>query len=69
MKNGIKTTEFWLALVAMVLVAIPQVFNDASPWVKLAGIIGAALIAAGYGFSRALAKSSNGDSFVFEERE
>lgn len=65
MKAGIKTTEFWLALIAMTFVALPQAFGDNAPeWVKVAGIIGAALISMGYGVSRALVKaegSKNGN--------
>lgn len=58
MKPGIKTTEFWLALIAMVFVNLPQVFvTDPPQWVLVAGLIGSALIAAGYGVSRAVAKT------------
>ena len=56
MKPGLKTTEFWLALAAIVLVSLPQAFGDDNSWVKLAGIVGAALIAAGYIFGRSMVK-------------
>jgi len=64
-KPGIKTTEFWLALIAMVLVAMPQAFGENAPqWVQVAGIIGAALIAMGYGVSRAISKTGEGQGLV-----
>lgn len=65
MKPGIKTTEFWLALIAMVLVALPSAFGENAPqWVQVAGIIGAALIAMGYGISRAVAKGAEGNGMI-----
>ena len=56
-KPGIKTTEFFIALLVVVLGGLPQAFPDGDPWVKMAGIIGAALTAAGYGFVRAKTKA------------
>lgn len=57
MKPGIKTSEFWLSIGAMVLVNLPQVFVENPPqWVLVAGLVGSALIAAGYGVSRAITK-------------
>ena len=54
-RPGIRTTEFWLAFVVVVAGATATVFVD-SPWAKVAGIVAAALSAAGYGFSRAQVK-------------
>ena len=59
-KPGIATTEFWLSIIAMVLVNLPQAFIENPPqWVTVAGLIGSALIAMGYGVSRALTKSNS----------
>lgn len=56
MKPGVKTTEFWLSLLAMVLVNLPQIFTDAQ-WALVAGLVGTALIAMGYGYVRTRAKA------------
>ena len=64
-KPGIKTTEFWLCIIAMVLVNLPQVFVENPPqWVLVAGLIGSALIAMGYGISRAVSKTGEGQGLV-----
>ena len=55
-KAGIKTTEFWLSLVATVLCGVAASYADQT-WGQMAGVIGAALITMGYGASRAKAKS------------
>ena len=54
-KPGIKTSEFWLSLVTTVLLSLTSVYTD-QEWAKVAGIIGAALVAMGYGLSRGAAK-------------
>jgi len=54
-KPGIRSTEFWLALVATILVSLAGVYTEAE-WAKVAGIIGAALVSAGYSLSRAQVK-------------
>jgi uncharacterized membrane protein len=63
--RGIRTSEFWLTLVAMILVNLPSVFMDPAPqWVMVAGLIGSVLAAMGYGISRAVTKSAEGGGFV-----
>lgn len=54
-KPGIRSTEFWLALAATILVAVGGVWAE-SELAKLAGIVGAALVSAGYSLSRAQVK-------------
>lgn len=51
MKPGIRTTEFFLALIVTVGGALATVFAE-SEWAKVAGIITAMLSSAGYGFMR-----------------
>ena len=64
-KPGIRTTEFWLTLVAMILVNLPSVFMDPAPqWVMVAGLIGSVLAAMGYGISRAVSKTGNGQGLI-----
>ena len=65
-KPGWKTTEFWLAMVVVVLGALPQAFDAESPWVKLGGILASALAAAGYGFSRGMVKTDQSVTNVKE---
>lgn len=55
-KPGLKTTEFWLALIVTAGVAVATVFED-EPWARIVGLVAAALTSAGYGLSRAIAKS------------
>jgi hypothetical protein len=57
MKAGIKTTEFWLAMVVTLAGAFATAYADAK-WAKVAGMIAAALASAGYGFSRSQAKAA-----------
>jgi hypothetical protein len=57
MKAGIKTTEFWLAMVVTLAGAFATVYADAE-WAKVAGMIAAALASAGYGFSRSQSKAA-----------
>lgn len=61
-KPGYKTSEFWLAFVAMLLTALygsgvigPD--DEGSTWAKALAFIAAALTAAGYSVSRGLAKT------------
>ena len=56
MKPGIKTTEFWLALVVVTLGALAATFSEAQ-WAQAVGLVAAALTSAGYGMSRAKAKT------------
>lgn len=56
MKPGIKTTEFWVALVVTTLGGAAVVFSN-SPWAQLGGIVAAALASAGYSFSRGATKA------------
>lgn len=55
MKAGIKSTEFWLAMVVALAGALATVYAEAQ-WAQVAGMIAAALATAGYGFSRAKVK-------------
>lgn len=55
MKPGIKSTEFWLALIVTVLGAVATVYAEAE-WAKVGGIVAAALSSAGYSFARAQVK-------------
>lgn len=57
MKAGIKTTEFWLAMVVALAGALAAVYADAE-WAKVAGMVAAALASAGYGFARAQTKTA-----------
>lgn len=54
-KPGVKTSEFWLALVVVLAGALATVYSD-HEWAKVAGIVSAAFLAAGYGLSRAVTK-------------
>lgn len=54
-KNGLLTTEFWLSLIATALCGFATVYVD-QPWAQGAGVIGAALVAMGYGATRSKAK-------------
>lgn len=56
MKPGIKTTEFWLAVVVTIAGAAATVYAD-DKWAQVAGIVAMTLSTAGYGLSRAVAKS------------
>lgn len=55
-KPGWKTTEFLIALIVTVGVAVATVYED-QPWARMIGLVAAALTSAGYGLSRAIAKS------------
>lgn len=70
MKSGIKTSEFWVSLLALFLINLSAVFVD-SEWTKMAAIIGDALVAAGYVFGRSKVKDSAAwnqeDSKMMEE--
>lgn len=54
-KPGIKTTEFWLALLVVFGSSVAAVYPTSSA-AQVAGIAAGTLAAAGYGFSRALVK-------------
>ena len=55
-KPGWKTTEFLIALLVTAGVAVATVYED-QPWARMIGLVAAALTSAGYGLSRAIAKS------------
>lgn len=55
-KPGIKTTEFWLALIVTIGGAVAAVYTEA-PWAKVLGLVASALASAGYSFSRAQVKT------------
>ena len=54
-KPGIRTTEFWLALVVTVGGAVASVYAETEVG-RVAGIVAATLASAGYGFARASVK-------------
>lgn len=54
-RPGIRTTEFWLALLVTLLGGLSAAFAQAE-WARVAGMIAAALSSAGYGFARASVK-------------
>lgn len=60
LKQGYKTTEFWLALAAVIVgvVQTSGVAPEGSPWERVLGIACTALAALGYSVSRGLAKRS-----------
>lgn len=51
-RPGLKTTEFWLAMIVTIGGMVASVYAEAQ-WAQVAGMVAAALAAAGYGFSRA----------------
>lgn len=55
-KAGVKTTEFWVAVVGAIAAAA-QGFGDESDAVKIAALLVAAVLGAAYVGSRALVKS------------
>lgn len=55
MKSGIKTTEFWMALVVTVAGVVASVYST-QPWAQALGLVASALASAGYGLSRASVK-------------
>jgi hypothetical protein len=57
MKAGIKSTEFWLAMVVAIAGALATVYAE-SEWAQVAGMVAAALASAGYGFSRSQTKTA-----------
>lgn len=56
LRSGIRTTEFWVAVVAQLLCAAAVVWSG-SDVAKLGGMLGAALVSAGYGMARAKVKT------------
>ncbi len=55
MRPGIKTTEFWMALAVVVFSSLAAMYAE-KEWAQVAGVVGAALASAGYGFARSQAK-------------
>ena len=58
MRPGIRTTEFWLALLVTVLGAVATV-KATNELAQIGGMVAAALSSAGYSFSRGAAKSES----------
>jgi len=58
-KPGYKTTEFWMASIAGIvgMVIASGAFADGGVVLQVAGFVGSALAAMGYGISRGFAKS------------
>lgn len=57
-KAGVKSSEFWLALGVTVLGAVASVYAETEVG-RVAGTIAAALVVAGYGFTRASVKKAS----------
>lgn len=59
MKPGYKTTEFWLTLLATIvgMLTASGAFADAGSVAKGLALVGSALAAAGYSYSRAQVKA------------
>lgn len=59
-RPGIRTSEFWLSLLAAILGALISsgAFAQGSPWVQGAGVLLVALSALGYGATRARIKGA-----------
>lgn len=59
-KPGIRTTEFWLALLFVMLDALGRsgVFPEQSPTMKIISASAAALAVLGYGAGRTIAKTA-----------
>lgn len=54
-RPGLRTTEFWLALIVTIVGSIATVYADTDIG-RTAGLVSIALAAAGYGFTRAQVK-------------
>lgn len=63
MKTGLKTTEFWLALIVALLGGMASIYATAE-WARIAGLLAAALTSMGYGLSRASVKKATIDKGV-----
>lgn len=50
-RPGLRTTEFWLALIVTLGGAAAGIYAEAQ-WAQVVGILAATLVTAGYGFSR-----------------
>ena len=61
MKPGIKTTEFWLSLLAMLVTALyaSGLIGEGGTVAKVASFVALVLTSLGYTVSRSLAKSSS----------
>ncbi|MCI0588935.1 MAG: hypothetical protein L0323_19100 [Planctomycetes bacterium] len=55
-KPGVRSTEFWLHVIAMTAVALPAALAD-STWAKVAAVAGGVYLAARYGQQRFELKS------------
>lgn len=66
MKSGIRTTEFWLSLIAIIIGALPSsgLLPDVGPWVQPVGLVTVVLGALGYTASRARLKSATAGSVL-----
>ena len=62
MKPGIKTTEFWLSLAAVVVGATVVVVPEGSIWAKALGVALAALSSLGYSALRSGLKHTSKNS-------
>lgn len=68
MKDGKKSTEFWLTIAATLIAALLSsgVLPEGSLWVKIAGAAAAVLGALGYTASRTLVKVADAKAKAFE---
>lgn len=62
--RGWFTSEHLLALLVVVLGALPTLglFPEGSPWLRMAGLVAAALASMGYSASRAAVKAAAADA-------
>jgi hypothetical protein len=65
-KNGWKTTEFWLTLLANVVgvLLMTNVIPTESPWIKVATVVSMVLANLGYTYSRGLVKAGGDNTYV-----
>lgn len=61
MKNGIKTTEFWLSLLTIIIGSVISsgIIKDSTTTLQVLGAIMAVLTSLGYTTSRVIIKSQN----------
>lgn len=67
--RGIKTTEFWLSAIAMLVALLLSsgLFSEGSIWVQALGVIATALASLGYSYTRGRTKAAQ--LFASAERD
>lgn len=61
-KEGIKTSEFWLAFLVAAFTAAQQAWRPDLPWQAQVSTVGMAVVAAAYAFSRTWLKRKRLDA-------